>query len=88
MLLWVNNDVPKYSFLSYHNTTPVYHKLSNANILKFDIELRDNKGNSFGEMSCPDFDMTLQFELTDEIEYHKEFIEAYNLEGYRKGHPF
>ena len=72
------------------NHTPdmvMWHGLSDSSIHRFDIKIRDHKGQLFGLYSLQDFQMTLMFETVQEVEYSKEFIEAYNAYGYNIGHP-
>ena len=66
----------------------MWHSLLDSSIHKFDIKLRDHKGQLFGLNSLPDFQMTLMFDTVQEVEYSKDFIEAYNKMGYKIGHLF
>ena len=67
---------------------PFWNKLSKGIIRSFDIQILDHNNIEIENEAMPDYTLCLLFEIQDEIEYHKEFIEAYNLEGYRLGHPF
>ena len=83
----VVNNVPKFSYLHKEINFPSYHRLPQKNIQSFSIQILDANFNTFDEKALPDFKLVLQFEQTLEIEYHKEMFQAYNLEGYKQGHP-
>lgn len=87
VLQFINNDVAKFSYLTYHTDVPMWNILTKKNIFDFDIELRDHRNVLFPRSALPDFVLVLMFETVEEIEYNKDDIIAYNALGYRLGHP-
>jgi len=87
VIQWINIDVPKFSHISYHSDTPMWISLDNKNINNFDIEIRDHKGQIFPKDAIQKFIMVIMFETVSEVEYTQDFIESYNKQGYRIGHP-
>ena len=87
VLEWITNDQPKFSFLHHESSTLTWHTLKDPSIRAFDIQIRDHRGRRFDSSALPNYNLTLVFEMMDPVEYTKEFIEAYNKEGWRKAHP-
>jgi len=88
VIQYIPNTEPKYSYINHTPDMLMWHSLLDSSIHKFDIKLRDHKGQLFGLNSLPDFQMTLMFDTVQEVEYSKDFIEAYNKMGYKIGHLF
>jgi hypothetical protein len=87
VLQYLNNDVAKYAYLTYHTDVPMWNILTKKDIYNFDIEIRDHKGILYPRNAIADFVLVLMFETLEEIEYNKDEIIAYNQLGYRLGHP-
>ena len=87
VLQFINNDVPKYSYLTYHTDTPMWNVLTKKDINHFDVQIRDHRGHLYPRSALADFVLVLMFETVEEIEYNKDDIIAYNAMAYREGHP-
>ena len=87
VLQFINNDVPKYSYLTYHTDTPMWNVLTKKDINYFDVEIRDHRGHLYPRSALADFLMVIMFETIEEMEYNKDDIIAYNAMAYKLGHP-
>ena len=87
VLQFINNEVPKYSYLTYHTDVPMWQILTTNYINHFDIEIRDHKGHLYPRSAIANFVLVLMFETVQEMEYNKDELQAYNALGYRLGHP-
>ena len=87
VLAFINNDVPKFSHLTYHTDMPMWNLLPKSYYNAFDIEIRDHKGHLFPRSAIANFVLQLVFESVEEIEHDKTDIHLYNEMGYRLGHP-
>lgn len=83
----VVNDVPKFSYLHKEINTPTWVQPSHNKVTEFDINILDHNRNVIPAEAMPHFQLSLIFEIADEIEVSKELIEAYNTFGYRLAHP-
>ena len=87
VLQFINNDVPRFSHLTYHTEVPMWNVLTKNYLNYFDIEIRDHKGHLFPRSAIPDFVMVLMFEVLDEINENVDDMVAYQAQAYREGHP-
>ena len=87
VLQFINNDVPKYSYLTYHTDTPMWNVLTKKDLNYFDVQIRDHRGHLYPRSALADFVLVLMFETIEEMEYNKDEIIAYNSMAYRVGHP-
>ena len=87
VLQFINNDVPRFSHLTYHTEVPMWNVLTKNYLNNFDIEIRDHKGHLFPRSAIADFVMVLMFEVVDEINENIDDVVAYQTQAYREGHP-
>ena len=87
VLQFINNDVPRFSHLTYHTEVPMWNVLTKNHLNNFDIEIRDHKGHLFPRSAIADFVMVLMFEVVDEINENIDDVVAYQTQAYREGHP-
>jgi len=87
VLQFINNDVPRFSHLTYHTEVPMWNVLTKNYLNYFDIEIRDHKGHLFPRSAIADFVMVLMFEVVDEINENIDDVVAYQAQAYREGHP-
>ena len=57
--LLINNDVPKFSHLTYHTDMPMWNLLPKSYYNAFDIEIRDHKGHLFPRSAIANFVLQL-----------------------------
>jgi len=83
----VVNEVPKFSYLHKEmSSLPMWNRLLNPRMNKFDIKLLDQYGSAIPDDAMPDYHMTLMFEVVQEIEYTRDEIEDNNLQGFQMAH--
>ena len=87
VLQFINNDVPRFSHLTYNTEVPMWNVLTKNYLNYFDIEIRDHKGHLFPRSAIADFVMVLMFEVVDEINENIDDVVAYQAQAYREGHP-
>ena len=87
VLQFINNDVPRFSHLTYHTEVPMWNVLRKKYLNNFDIEIRDHKGHLFPRSAIADFVMVLMFEVVHEINENIDDVVAYQAQAYREGHP-
>jgi len=81
------NVVPKFSYLHKEMAgLPMWNRLLNPRLNRFDIKLLDQNGATIPDEAMPDYHMTLMFEVVQEIEYTRDEIEDYNLQGFQMAH--
>ena len=87
VLQFINNDVPRFSHLTYNTEVPMWNVLTKNYLNYFDIEIRDHKGHLFPRSAIADFVMVLMFEVVDEINENIDDVVAYQAQAYHEGHP-
>ena len=86
ILEWIQFDVPRYSYIQYKSETIHWHYLGEKTINQFDIQLKSADGLLYAFDDINVFDIVLVFETIEHDEVSKNYIKAYNQEGYALAH--
>ena len=82
-LISLINNVPRYAYLSYEASSPIFHEL-HKDITHFSLEIKNHKQKTFSKISF--FFCVLAFEYEEPFQYYEQQRREYSSQGYAMGH--
>jgi len=82
-LLSLINNVPRYAYLSYEASSPIFHEL-HKDITHFTLELKNHRQKNFKNFNF--FFCVLAFEYEEPFQYYEQQRREYSSQGYAMGH--
>ena len=86
ILEWVMNDAPVYSYLHYKPENPCWHTLHQPSITHFNMKMLDLNGIPIHPSCLRNWQMVIQVEVEEEIDYHAEVTKKLAAQAWRENH--
>lgn len=82
-LLALLNNVPRYAYITYEASSPIFHEL-HKDITHFSLEIKDHNQKHFSQFN--EFFCILAFEYEEPFTYYEQQRREYHSQGYAMAH--